>query len=37
LGYELEDKLSQSGYSTEVEFISHKDGEKKQKSKKVVL
>lgn len=37
LGYELDNKLMQSGYSTEVEFISHKDGEKKNKSKKVVI
>lgn len=37
LGYELDHKLTQNGYSTEVEFISHKDGEKKNKHKKVVL
>lgn len=37
LGYALEDKLMSSGYSTEVEFIGHKDGEKKLKSKKVVI
>lgn len=37
LGYELDAKLMQSGYSTEVEFINHKDGEKKLKAKKIVL
>ena len=37
LGYELDNKLMQSGYSTEVEFIGHKDGERKLKAKKIVL
>ena len=37
LNYELDHKLLQSGFSTEVEFIGHKDGERKNKAKKIVL
>jgi len=37
LNYDLDHKLLQSGFSTEVEFIGHKDGERKNKAKKIVL